>query len=144
MNDRHMGEAWRAAVEAMREWLSTHEAVKRSVLAVDIYGRIRAILWGPKMQVETARKDLEATLSVSAAPWWSGDIWLAGARGGSRADAMALAWEEGIPDDKHPERLRLLERHRNRGAWFTDIQDPVWAPRGDDNAAVPTRGPGCP
>jgi len=130
-----MDEAWAAAVEAMRAWLSAHDNVERSVLTVDIYGRIRAILWGPKQRVETTVDSLREALRASAGPWWSGDIWLAGAKKGSPVHAMA--WDEGTPDDEHPERLRLLERHRNRGAWFADIQDPVWAPRGADDAEGP-------
>jgi len=135
MSYKHMDEAWTDATKAMRDWLGEHDAVTRAVLTVDIYGRIRVILWGATEKIEDVGGDLRNTLKAEADGWWSGDVWLAGPEEGSPVHAMA--WEEGIPDAEQPDRLRLLERHRNRGAWFTDLQDPVWSPRGAENAEGP-------
>ncbi len=135
MTYKHMDEAWTGATKVMRRWLGAHGAVERAVLTADVYGHIRAILWGVKKKIEPLGEDIRANLAAAAGSWWSGDVWLAGTKKGSPVHAMA--WEEGVPDAEHPKRLRLLERHRNRGAWFTDLQEPVWQPRGAENAEGP-------
>jgi hypothetical protein len=135
MNYKHMDEAWPEATRVLRAWLRQHEVVARAVLAVDVFGRIRVVLWGAAQDLEPLRTDLAQKMSDVATGWWSGDLWLAGTGDGD--PVHALAWNEGAPDSELPERMRLLERHRNRGAWFTDLQEPVWQSHGADEAEGP-------
>jgi len=135
MSYKHMDEAWRDAARVLREWLRDRGVVDRAVLAGDVFGRIRVILWAPPNKIQSLCADLAAELCIAAKGWWSGNIWIAGT--GEDNPVYALAWKEGAPDSELPKRLRLLERHRNRGAWFTDIQDPVWQPRGAEQPEGP-------
>lgn len=132
---KHMDEAWREAKASLRGWLAEHSNVARAVLAADVFGQVRAIVWGPKKELEPRCKDLKRRLTEAAGGWWSGDLWLAGT--GKGDPVHALAWKEGAPDRELPDRMRLLERHRNRGAWFTDLQEPVWRPRGAEDPEGP-------
>ncbi len=132
---KHMDEAWREATEALRQWLEEHGVVERAVLAGDLFGRIRVVLWGVAEKVEPLRSGLADRLSEAAGPWWSGDVWIA--QEGEEEPLHRLAWEEGEADEEIPERLRLLERHRNRGAWFVDLGEPLWTPRGVEEAGGP-------
>lgn len=135
MTYKHMDEAWREAPRVLRSWLEEHKAATRAVVAQDLFGCIRVILWGERPTLEPLRAELEQRLAEAAGSWWSGDLWLAGAENG---DAVhALAWDEAASDTELPGRLRLLERHRNRVAWFRDPQDPVWQPRGVEAAGGP-------
>jgi hypothetical protein len=128
MTYKHMDEAWSGAAKALRQWLGENRVVARAVLAGDLFGRIRVVLWCATEEAESVKSGLADVLSKAAGPWWSGDVWIA--QEAQEDPLHRLAWEEGMPDEEIPERLRLLERHRNRGAWFVDLGEPLWAPRG--------------
>jgi len=135
MTYKHMDEAWSGAVEALRQWLGENHVVDRAVLAGDLFGRIRAILWGATEEVEPLKEGLANQLSEVAGNWWSGEVWIA--QEGEEDPLHRLAWEDGKPDEELSERLRLLERHRSRGAWFADLGEPLWAPRGAEEDGGP-------
>ncbi|MBI2566523.1 MAG: P-loop NTPase [Candidatus Schekmanbacteria bacterium] len=135
MTYKHMDEAWLSAVACLRTWLAGNAGVARVVLAADLFGRLRVILWVSGEASEGAGSGLAKLLQDAAGRWWSGDLWVVG---GEEEPLHALAWRDATPDQDLPERLRLLERHRNRGAWFVDSSEPLWRTRGQDNPE------GCP
>lgn len=128
MTYKHMDEAWRRAIEVSRQWLTDHPSVNRAVLASDLFGRIRIIVWGAPNNGEPFESDLAQVLKEGAGGWWQGDVWVA--KDGVADPVHDVAWSEAKPDRELPQRLRLLERHRNRGAWFAPPGDPLW-PLGD-------------
>jgi len=132
---KHMDEAWGDAKSTMRQWIKEFDVVDRAVLAVDLFGRVRAIIWCNKNEFDSLEADLRQKLGDAAERWWSDDLWLTDI--GKEDPVHTLAWKEAVSDVTHPKRLRLLERHRNRGAWFTDLQEPVWQPRGAENPEGP-------
>ncbi len=131
MNQRHMDEAWSGSIEIIRTFLKAHNEISHAAILSDLFGRIRIIIW-PSLQ-ESDKADLQRTLAEVSGNWWTGDLF----EGDSKNPIHALAWEDGNPDRVMPQKLRLLERHRNRGAWFTKMGDPPWKIAGTNRSDAP-------
>ena len=134
MTYKHMDEAWRDAGASLREWLEGNDSVARAVLTADLFGMVRVIAWKKPGTREDPAAALDPRLKDAAGGWWSGDVWVAK---DEKDPLHAMAWKEARPDEHLPDRMRLLERHRNRGAWFTDVREPLWRARGDEDPQGP-------
>ena len=124
MNQKHMDEAWTGAIQALRAFLQTHNEISHAAIMSDLFGHIRIIIW-PSLQ-DTDKAELQSALAEASGNWWTGDLF----EGNNENPVHPLAWEEGTRDRQMPQKLRLLERHRNRGAWFTKMGDPPWKTAG--------------
>lgn len=123
----HLDEARNNAAEALEEILGDGPKKTKAVLIDDLFGKLRLVLWAPKPTVEALRQQIDARLGRVAGAYWTGEIWLAqGEKGLSEADQMLYnrAWDEA--QKLAGRQLRLLNRRRNRGAWFTPASKPVW------------------
>lgn len=127
---KHLDEAFEGALGVLRRWLQTVDMNARAVLSGDLFGRLRVIVWSQAVDHEALEASLGTSLEAEAGSWWSGDLWMAES-GEAEASLHAMAWAEARPDEELPDRLRLLERHRNRGAWFIETRAPLWRARGD-------------
>jgi hypothetical protein len=125
-----MDEASRDAGTSLREWLASNETIDRAVLTADLFGKLRVILWTRPGTDESLSVTLGQRLEQTAGSWWSGDLWIA--KPGEEDPLHEMAWRQALPDKTLPKRLRLLERHRNRGAWFTETREPLWQTRGHE------------
>jgi uncharacterized protein YeaO (DUF488 family) len=125
---KHMDEAWRDAGKSLRNWIRRDETVERAVLAADLFGKLRVIVW-KKPGSGDVPTNLSEKLKEAANIWWTEEVWTAEK---DEDPLHAIAWNEGRPDDEIPDRLRFLERHRNRSAWFVETRDPLWRTRGQE------------
>ncbi|HBH00386.1 MAG TPA: hypothetical protein DDZ42_00490 [Candidatus Rokubacteria bacterium] len=131
----HFDEARHLAHTLLKSLVETHTPIERAVLIADLFGKLRVVLWGPETAVNPVRERL-LELKESAAPWWSGDVWL----GDSGTDTDRLiyrrAWDEAeeVGDSG---RFRILERHRTRGAWSIDIEEVIWSAPGSESPSGP-------
>ncbi len=137
MLTKHLDEAKRAAVEALRAVLAAEPEIEKAVLIDDLFGRIRVVVWAPA-EASGLREKLDGALRAAAGPFWSGDVWMAGGKTLSPADAMVYekAWAESGPITPGEKRLHVGERRRNRSAWFRKIEPTLWPAKGD-NAGPP-------
>ena len=126
----HLDEARERALEILGRLLRENgTSGTKAVLIDDLYGRLRVILWGGgKRAGQNLRDEISRQLEAECGQYWSGEIWLATGEKTSRADKALYdrAWDEGVQPPDFQERLRVLDRHRNRGAWFTQPGVPTW------------------
>lgn len=113
----------------MRSLLERDASIERAVLVDDLFGRVRAVVWGDKGQEAIHRKQVSEGLQQAAGSFWAGEIWHAA--GASKADQLVYqrAWDEG---HALTDRLRLADRVRNRTAWFSPIGEPPWSAVGEN------------
>lgn len=138
-NFLHLDEARRAALDAL-EKLTDHEPEgTRAVLIDDLFGGLRVALW-PARDVGVAELValVDKELRACAGTAWSGKVWVEH-KEASAADKLVLdaAWTQSAP---YTERLRILDRVRNRTAWFEPPGDPPWrlqAETGEGDAGPP-------
>ncbi len=137
---RHMDEARKAALKVLREEIRAGGAdgANRTVLVEDLFGRLRLVVFSQGTNGGgSGVEGIEAGLRLVASPYWTGETLVASA--GRTAD-LALAeraWKEGLPDEELPDRLRVLDRHRNRGWWFETGTQPPWGAPSKDRPAPP-------
>lgn len=133
---RHLDEARRNSIDAIRSILSTAPEGTRAVLVVDLFGDVRVVLWAEANHRTELKSNLERALAEAGGSYWTGDIWEAD--GPKEPDQMVYerAWEEGR--DEVPGKLRVLDRHRNRGAWLEPLAGPPWE---SPSPAEPERPP---
>jgi hypothetical protein len=128
MPTNHLDEARTDALAAIRKLLAEDPSIERAVLIDDLFGRIRAVVWGPEDRAADHERLVSDRLRKAAGSFWAGELWLA-ARA-SEADRLVYdrAWSEGhVVSD----RLRLADRVRNRTAWFAPLREPPWSTSGD-------------
>jgi hypothetical protein len=117
---KHLDEARTEAENVLGTWLTIHTP-SRAVLLDDLFGHLRVALWEAS---EASIVDLRKLLKDALGNWWTDEIWIAGKE--LEQDAfLDKAWGEAIPHSEHA-RFRILERHRNRGAWFSDSPKSIW------------------
>lgn len=121
---RHQDEARRGAVEVLRKEIGATEESK-AVLIDDLFGVLRLVLWngGAGAHLESR---IDSELTASSAPYWKGEILVGDNDVAAERELASRAWNEAVPDERLPDRLRTLERHRNRGWWFDERPEPVW------------------
>ena len=129
---KHMDEAKRDAVIALRSLLATESEVRRVALVDDLFGRLRAVLWVPESRSDLRAK-LDDALAIAAGPFWTREIWMAEGPDVNDADQLVYerAWAESEKMLPGEERLRVGERRRNRSAWFRRIAASLWPLEGD-------------
>lgn len=115
----HFDEARVAAVAAIRTWLSQSLGVE-ALLVTDLFGKLRLVLF-PYGDVGA----LVATLEQACGPWWTGEALQASQLDEVTRKVFSDAREAARVDEDEP-RLRLVERHRSRTAWFTGPVNPPW------------------
>jgi len=103
MQRKHLDEARAAAISAMEALLEAEQAIERAVLIDDLFGNLRAVLWGePKHEAIVSEQ-----LRSAAGPFWSNDVWMASQASETDRLVYDRAWKEATP---RSERLRVLDR----------------------------------
>lgn len=124
----HLDEARANAIALLENILAGAPPTAKAVLIEDLFGRLRVILWaGEKQQGESLRQRIVEGLRREDDRYWTGEIWLAA--GGSKAREADEKLYDKAWDDAEPSgtgKLRVLDRHRNRGGWFEDLVSPLW------------------
>jgi hypothetical protein len=116
----HFDEARTAALHAVREWLN-EAAEAEALLVTDLFGKMRLVVF-PGGNVESLGQQLQE----SCGPWWSGEVLRAEALDEGTRKIFADA-RQGARADEEQSRLKLVERHRSRTAWFTGPVNPPWS-----------------
>jgi hypothetical protein len=138
MGFKHHDEARTDAVVALIKWLKDSPESKVALID-DLYGKYRLILWPGREITEAAVTTLKGILGEVAAGYWSDQLWVVSSET-SKLDRQVYdgTWEEGRP---HPDeaRLRIVDRVRNRVAWFAELSDPPWQTeaRGEEQGGPP-------
>jgi len=123
----HFDEARSAAIRRLESILEHAPRSTKAVLIDDLFGGLRLILWGgQKKDAEALRADIDRELEKACGSYWTHDVWLA--TGGGKLSEADRKLYEGAWKDAQPRshRLRVLDRHRNRGAWFQAPSEPPW------------------
>lgn len=129
---RHLDEARQAALKALSVFLERETNVERALLIEDLLGRLRVVVWFGTTDRAVLSAEVDAQLREAAQPFWSGEIWAAENVSTSDKAVYEEAWLEAASIPNLP-RLKVADRHRNRGAWFREATEPLWA--------APTSGP---
>lgn len=122
----HYDEAKRAASDAVKDWVRNDPKVERALLVSDLFGKFRLVIWAPSESVEAAKQALQPNLERGCGHWWTGEILLASDAGEAHKSVWDAAWNQARPHPDEP-RFRTLDRHRNRTAWFADVDEPLWS-----------------
>ncbi len=123
----HLDEARHQALEALRHLLAGTPKSVKAVLIDDLFGHIRVVLWPGKRNGSKLLDQTRKVLQEAAGTYWSGEIWDASQAGESDRLVYDHAWEEAAGSEVLPRKLRLLLRHRNRGAWLSPLAEPPWS-----------------
>jgi cellulose biosynthesis protein BcsQ len=121
----HLDEAKRAAIEHVKRCVHKVSGIERALLGADLFGKLRVILWASREGFDQVQARLRADLESACGPWWTGEVLSASEATESDRTLWQHAWDDarGQPDIG---RLRILDRHRSRTAWFVEISDPLW------------------
>lgn len=117
----HFDEAYSAAIEALRGWLSENPAVSEALLITDLFGKLRLVLF-PSGQADT----VAAQLAQACGPWWTGDVLQADQLDPAMRQVFQSARTQALIDEAQS-RLKLVQRHRSRTAWFSAPVEPPWS-----------------
>lgn len=115
----HFDEASVAAVAAIRRWLAETPDVE-ALLVTDLFGKMRLVVF-PGGDVEP----LESGLRQACGSWWAGEALQVERLDDVSRKIYTDAREVARVDESEP-RLKLLERHRSRTAWFAGPVNPPW------------------
>ncbi|MFZ2648778.1 MAG: hypothetical protein WA210_01605 [Burkholderiaceae bacterium] len=118
----HFDEAKQAAIAAVRVWVGATSQDIRAMLIVDLFGKLRLALWSVNAAGTT---DLGQTLVSDCGTWWTGEVLGVKDLDPVTAKVYDSAWDSARPDDDEP-RIRVLDRHRSRTAWFSAPIEPPW------------------
>ena len=118
----HFDEAKQAAIAAVRTWVGATSQDVRAMLIVDLFGKLRLVLWSV---AATDTTNLGQNLVDSCGAWWTGEVLLVKDLDPVNAKVYDSAWDLASPDE-HELRLRVHDRHRSRTAWFAGPIEPPW------------------
>lgn len=126
----HLDGARTDAEQAIAAFLASKGAVKgwRVLLIVDVFARLRVVLWcpDPKKNWAGARDELTKAVAGAAGVFWSQDVL----RGSTRQELPDGPWQDEAWEAARPingtDRLRVLERHRGKTGWFEAPAEPPW------------------
>ncbi len=121
----HYDEAKTAATAWLRAWINRTASIEGGLLVCDLFGKLRLVLRMPGDTFDAAQREAHDALEKASGSWWTGEILRLATTGDSNLPVWEDAWREAQPDAE-TDRLRHLERHRNRTAWFVDAANPVW------------------
>jgi len=119
----HFDEAKRGIRSAVLPFLAG-TGIGRILFIVDFSGRIRVVLWGPGTDRDS---DISAALAAACGDWWTGQILRIADLDSVNSKLYNDAWELA-PREAETDHLRVLDRHRNRTAWFRKSNPPWRAP----------------
>jgi len=123
---RHLSDARKAAEQTLTKFLSGKAAKWRLLLIEDVSARLRAILWCPKNDWESAREDVDRMLRGTSGAYWSQNVL----RGRAKEDQPDGPWQadawENARNVEGTSGLRILERHRAKTGWFEAPGEPPW------------------
>ncbi|MBI2528540.1 MAG: hypothetical protein HYV93_21465 [Candidatus Rokubacteria bacterium] len=128
MPTKHLDEARKDAIVALKSLLAEEASIERAVLIDDLFGRIRVVVWGSQDREGDHRRRISDALEPAAGAFWAGEIWHAARASDADRLVYVRAWNEGHP---LTDRLRLADRIRNRTAWFSPISEPPWSAFGE-------------
>src|SRR5439155_20236707 len=109
--------------KATREWLGRMPQVTKVLLVGDFFGKLRLAIWSPAAP-DTG--SLEQELQEKCGAWWSGEVLRVDQADEVTRDLYTRTSSQVQPAPGEP-RLVVLDRHRNRTAWFVDEEKPLWA-----------------
>lgn len=128
----HFDEAKQAAITAVREWVGTTLPDVRALLIVDLFGKLRFVLWAESGPDTTM---LEQDLATVCGEWWTGELLRVKDLDPVSAGVYDSAWDSARLDEDEL-RLRVLDRHRSRTAWFSGSIEPPWKASGKNPSVV--------
>ena len=121
----HLDEAKRAAVEQVKDCIQRMPEIECALLVADLFGKLRVVLWASPRAFESAQEQLRKALETSCGAWWTGEI----TNTAKATESDRNLWDRARSNARvHPDvdRLRILDRHRNRTAWFVEVSEPLW------------------
>lgn len=125
INFKHLDEARHSAVMLLITALRNAPPDCKMVLIEDIYGKLRLVVW-PGGAHQDLIDEIRKQLGEEVQGIWTDDIWTV-SKEVSDTDKFVYdnTWKESKP---HPDesRLRILDRYRSRGAWFSPMDQPPW------------------
>lgn len=123
---RHFDDAYANATSLLEDLLRNKTDAWRAILIADLTGRLRIILWCPKKEWEQGQGHLGQSMASACGPYWSRDV----IRGHTDKDHPDTPWQqeawkraESIGESG---RVRAMQRHRAKSAWFDGPLDPPW------------------
>ncbi len=131
----HFDDAWREAKSGLSQFLLGKPGAWRAVLIADVTGRLRVILWCPKGDWASGRKEVHRVMADAGGPYWSQGVIQAEDREHPDVAWQNRAWERASGVTDADDRLRVLKRHRSKAAWFDAPAEPPW-PGGQDECAI--------
>jgi len=120
-----MDEVRKAIIVELHRILKQNPKIERLILIDDLFGSLHAVVWLEKNEDEKKLKDFNVVLKEIASPFWAEDLWNASKGKASDKLFFEYAWKEGEKLD-NDYRFRIVERHRNRGAWLGHLSSPPW------------------
>jgi len=121
-----MDEVRKAIITELRSLLKQHPEIERLILIDDLFGSLHAVAWLEKNEDAKKLEALNEVLKEIASPFWAEALWNASEGNASDTLFFEYAWKEGQTSDEN-DRFRIVERHRNRGAWLGHLSTPPWS-----------------
>ncbi|WP_031597358.1 KGGVGR-motif variant AAA ATPase [Ferrovum myxofaciens] len=123
----HFDEAKEFAIAQAKAWIANQQPQIQVMLIADLFGKLRLILWAC---CELDKSKIEQDLATQCGAWWSDELLCIERLDPVTRKVYETGWEMARIDADEP-RLRVLDRHRSRTAWFiTKPVNPPWvAPR---------------
>lgn len=118
----HFDEAKQAAIADVRAWVDTTSQVVRAMLIVDLFGKLRLVLWSVAPEDTT---NLGQNLASHCGAWWTGEVLGVKDFDPVTAEVYDSAWDLARLDETEL-RFRIHDRHRSRTAWFAGPIEPPW------------------
>lgn len=133
---RHFDDAYANAVASLGDLLQTKADGWRALLIADLTGRLRIILWCPPGSWDEGQRSFAQAMISACGPYWSGDV-VQGRTGNDHPDAswQEEAWDQAERVEGPCHRLRTMQRHRAKSAWFDTPNDPPW-PGGENSCTI--------
>ena len=118
----HFDEAKQAGIAAVRTWVGATSQDVRAMLIVDLFGKLRLVLWSDAAADTT---NLGQTLVSNCGAWWTGEVLSINDLDSVTAKVYESAWDSARLDEDEPQ-FRVHDRHRSRTAWFSGPIEPPW------------------
>ncbi len=129
MLEKHIDEARRDSIAALKKFLMHNPSIERAVLIEDLFGKMRAVVRdaGSPDARQQRVAELVAVLTTAAGPFWTDVLWQGSDANEAESMLFERAWSEGrVVDDA--DRLRVADRWRNRASWMGTAEAAPWSP----------------